>query len=231
MARTVRLAERAAKSNIPVLIEGESGVGKELLARAIQGSSDRRGKPFVTVNCGALPEKLVESILFGHEKGSFTGATEKHAGKFAEANGGTLFLDEIGELPLDAQVKLLRALQEGEIDPVGARRPVKVDIRLVSATNQNLIELVKARPLPRGPVLPPQRFSRSPSRRCARAPADVPDLAAAVSGALLRGRGQAHPRHFQRSAARCCAPTTGPATSDSSRMRCSAPSCSPTATN
>jgi DNA-binding NtrC family response regulator len=144
MARTIRLAERAAKSNIPVLIEGESGVGKELMARAVQGASDRRGKAFVTVNCGALPENLVESILFGHEKGAFTGATEKHIGKFAEANGGTLFLDEIGELTLDAQVKLLRALQEGEIDPVGARRSVKVDFRLVSATNQNLIELVKA---------------------------------------------------------------------------------------
>ena len=144
MARTLRLAERAAKSNIPILIEGESGVGKELMARAIQGSSERRGKPFVTVNCGALPETLVESILFGHEKGSFTGATEKHIGKFAEANCGTLFLDEIGELSLEAQVKLLRALQEGEIDPVGARRSVKVDVRLISATNQNLIDLVKA---------------------------------------------------------------------------------------
>jgi DNA-binding NtrC family response regulator len=144
MARTVRLAERASKSNIPILIEGESGVGKELMARAIQGSSERRGKPFVTVNCGALPETLVESILFGHEKGSFTGAIEKHIGKFAEANTGTLFLDEIGELSLDAQVKLLRALQEGEIDPVGARRSVKVDVRVISATNQNLIELVKA---------------------------------------------------------------------------------------
>ena len=144
MVRTVRLAERAAKSNIPILIEGESGVGKELMARAIQGSSERRGKPFVTVNCGALPETLVESILFGHEKGSFTGATEKHVGKFAEANGGTLFLDEIGELSLEAQVKLLRALQEGEIDPVGARRSLKVDVRLISATNQNLIERVKA---------------------------------------------------------------------------------------
>jgi len=126
-----------------VLIEGESGVGKELIARAIQGGSDRKGKPFVTVNCGALPANLVESILFGHEKGAFTGATEKHNGKFLEANGGTLFLDEIGELPLDIQVKLLRALQEGEIDPIGAKRPVRVDIRLISATNQNLIELVK----------------------------------------------------------------------------------------
>ena len=143
MDRVVRLGERAAKSTIPVLLEGESGVGKELIARAIQGSSERRGKAFVTVNCGALPENLVESILFGHEKGAFTGATDKHVGKFAEANGGTLFLDEIGELPPSAQVKLLRALQEGEIDPVGGRRPVKVDVRVISATNQNLIELVK----------------------------------------------------------------------------------------
>jgi DNA-binding NtrC family response regulator len=143
MERVIRLGERAAKSNIPVLIEGESGVGKELVARAIQGASDRRGRPFVTVNCGAIPDNLVESILFGHEKGSFTGATERHVGKFVEAHGGTLFLDEIGELPLDAQVKLLRAIQEGEVDPIGGKRSVKVDIRLVSATNQNLIELVK----------------------------------------------------------------------------------------
>jgi DNA-binding NtrC family response regulator len=143
MERTIRLGERAAKSTIPVLLEGESGVGKELIARAIQGASDRRGRAFVTVNCGALPENLVESILFGHEKGSFTGATEKHPGKFVEAHGGTLFLDEIGELPQDAQVKLLRALQEGEVDPIGGKKPVKVDIRLISATNQNLIELVK----------------------------------------------------------------------------------------
>ena len=143
MGRAIRLGERSARSNIPVLIEGESGVGKELMARAIQGSSERKGKPFVPVNCGALPENLIESILFGHEKGAFTGATEKHLGKFVEAHGGTLFLDEIGELPLDAQVKLLRALQEGEVDPVGAKRSTKVDVRLVSATNQNLIELVK----------------------------------------------------------------------------------------
>jgi DNA-binding NtrC family response regulator len=143
MTRVIALGKRAASSTIPVLIEGESGVGKELVARAIQGESDRKAKPFVTVNCGALPENLVESILFGHEKGSFTGASEKRAGRFAEADGGTLFLDEIGELPLDAQVKLLRALQDGEIDPVGAKRPIKVDIRLISATNQNLINLVR----------------------------------------------------------------------------------------
>ncbi len=143
MARVIRLAERAAKSSIPVLIEGESGVGKEVLARAIQGSGERKGRPFVTVNCGAIPENLVESTLFGHEKGAFTGATEKHAGKFVEASGGTLFLDEIGELPQSAQVKLLRAIQEGEVDPVGAKRPVRVDIRLITATNRSLLDMVK----------------------------------------------------------------------------------------
>ena len=143
MDRIVDLGQRAANSNIPVLIEGESGVGKEMIARAIQGESDRAGKPFITVNCGAIPENLVESILFGHEKGAFTGAVAKRDGKFVEANGGTLFLDEVGELPLDAQVKLLRALQEGEVDPVGSKRPVKVDIRIISATNQDMIKLVE----------------------------------------------------------------------------------------
>ena len=142
MGPVVRMGKRAAASNIPVLITGESGVGKEILARAIQGASDRAGKPFVTVNCGAIPEHLVESILFGHVKGSFTGAVDNHAGKFVEANGGTLFLDEVGELPLDAQVKLLRVLQEGEVDPVGAKRPVKVDVRIISATNKDLAKLV-----------------------------------------------------------------------------------------
>jgi DNA-binding NtrC family response regulator len=143
MARAIRLGERAAKSGIPVLLEGESGVGKEVFARALQGASDRRGKSFVTVNCGAIPANLVESILFGHEKGAFTGATEKHLGKFVEANGGTLFLDEVSELPLDAQVKLLRAIQEGEVDPVGGRKTVKVDIRLVSASNKDLLDCVR----------------------------------------------------------------------------------------
>jgi len=142
MQPVVRMGRRAAASNIPVLITGESGVGKELLARAIQGASARAGRPFVTVNCGAIPENLVESILFGHVKGSFTGATDNHAGKFLEANGGTLFLDEVGELPLDMQVKLLRVLQEGEVDPVGAKRPVKVDVRIISATNKDLAKLV-----------------------------------------------------------------------------------------
>jgi DNA-binding NtrC family response regulator len=144
MLAVIRMAEKASVSAIPVLVSGESGVGKELIARAIHGTSERRSKPFVAVNCGAMPENLVESILFGHERGSFTGATERHTGKFVEASGGTLFLDEVAELPAAAQVKLLRAIQEGEVEPVGARKPVKVDVRLISATNRDLIADVKA---------------------------------------------------------------------------------------
>jgi DNA-binding NtrC family response regulator len=143
MKQVFRLGTRAAQSDIPILIEGESGAGKELIARAIQGTSARAGRPFVTVNCGAIPENLIESILFGHEKGSFTGASDKHLGKFQEADGGTLFLDEIGELRLDMQVKLLRALQEGEVDPVGSKRPVKVDVRIISATNRDLGQMAR----------------------------------------------------------------------------------------
>jgi DNA-binding NtrC family response regulator len=134
------LARRAAAATIPVLIEGESGVGKELIAQSVHSASPRKEKPFVVVNCGAIPQNLVESILFGHEKGAFTGAVDRHVGKFAEADGGTIFLDEIGELPLDAQVKLLRVLQEGEVEPVGGRQPVKVDVRVISATNRTLAD-------------------------------------------------------------------------------------------
>jgi DNA-binding NtrC family response regulator len=144
MTLVLRNAEKAAASAIPVLIEGESGVGKELIARAIHGSGERKSRPFVAVNCGAIPDNLVESILFGHEKGAFTGATERHIGKFAEADGGTLFLDEVGELPPAAQVKLLRALQAGEIEPVGARKSQNVDVRVISATNRNLLADVKS---------------------------------------------------------------------------------------
>ncbi len=144
LRHVMKLGERAAASNIPILITGESGTGKEMVARAIQGSSDRAGRPFITVNCGAIPENLVESILFGHEKGSFTGASAKHIGKFQEADTGTIFLDEVGELPADMQVKLLRVLQEGEVDPIGSKRPVKVDVRVISATNRDLSEEVKA---------------------------------------------------------------------------------------
>jgi DNA-binding NtrC family response regulator len=139
MQAALRAAEKAVRSAIPVLIEGESGVGKELIARAIHGSGDRRTKPFVAVNCGALPENLVESILFGHEKGAFTGATDRHDGKFVEASAGTLFLDEVGELPHAVQVKLLRAIQEGEVEAVGGKKPINVNVRIISATNRNLL--------------------------------------------------------------------------------------------
>jgi DNA-binding NtrC family response regulator len=144
MQAVLRTAGKAATSAIPVLISGPSGVGKELIARAIHGSGERRAKPFVAVNCGAIPDNLVESLLFGHEKGAFTGATDRHTGKFVEASGGTLFLDEVGELPPAAQVKLLRAIQEGEVEPVGARKPVKVDARIISATNRDLAADVAA---------------------------------------------------------------------------------------
>ena len=144
MARVLSLCAKAAKSNIPVLIEGETGVGKELIARIIQGSGERAGKAFITVNCGAIPPNLVESVLFGHKKGAFTGAVSDQTGKFAEAHNGTLFLDEVGELPLDTQVKLLRVIQEGEIEPIGATRPERVNVRLISATNRRLLNLAKS---------------------------------------------------------------------------------------
>jgi DNA-binding NtrC family response regulator len=142
MARLVQRSRRVALRNVPVLIEGESGTGKEMLARAIHRASPRNDKPFIAVNCGAIPESLVESTLFGHEKGSFTGATADKKGHIREANGGTLFLDEIGELPLSAQVKLLRPLQEGRVQPVGSSREYEVDIRILAATNRTVADEV-----------------------------------------------------------------------------------------
>ncbi len=144
MMAAVKLARKGALTDVPILLEGESGVGKEIFARAIHKASNRAEKPIVVVNCGALPANLVESILFGHAKGAFTDAKDDHSGKFVDANGGTIFLDEIGELPLDLQVKLLRVLQEGEVDPVGSASTVKVDVRVISATNKKLDTLIKS---------------------------------------------------------------------------------------
>ena len=138
------IAAKAARARVPVLVEGESGVGKEVVADAIHAASPRSKKPLVTVNCGAIPANLVESELFGHEKGAFTGAFERKIGKFADADGGTLLLDEIGEMPLETQVKLLRVLQSGEIQPIGARHPREVDVRVIAATNKKLLEEVEA---------------------------------------------------------------------------------------
>ena len=142
MAHLVERAQRVALRNVPVLLEGESGTGKELFARAIHDHSPRRDKPFIAVNCGAIPPGLVESELFGHEKGAFTGANAQRKGHFESANGGTLFLDEIGELPKDIQVKLLRVLEEREVVRLGTSNPISVDVRIVAATNRTLIEEV-----------------------------------------------------------------------------------------
>jgi two-component system C4-dicarboxylate transport response regulator DctD len=138
MQRVIELGKRAANSGIPVLIEGESGVGKELIARAIQGESARKSKPFVTVNCGAIPENIIESELFGHEAGSFTGADHRRIGKFEHAHGGTVFLDEIESMPLHLQVKLLHVLQDRVIYRVGSNDPIPVDVRVVAATKTDL---------------------------------------------------------------------------------------------
>jgi transcriptional regulator with PAS, ATPase and Fis domain len=144
MQRLIERARRVALHNVPVLIEGESGTGKEMLARAIHRASPRRDKAFVPVNCGAIPSELVESELFGHEKGAFTGATQARMGHFETAHGGTLFLDELGELPAPVQVKLLRTLQEGEIVRVGASKPITVDVRVVAATHRTLTDEIVA---------------------------------------------------------------------------------------
>ena len=143
MKKTVAMAHRLALREVPVLIQGESGTGKELFARAIHQASSRNGKPFLAVNCGAIPTELVDAELFGHEKGAFTGAATARAGYFESADGGTLFLDEIGELPLASQVRLLRVLQEREVTRVGASAPRAINIRVIAATNRLLPEEIR----------------------------------------------------------------------------------------
>ncbi|MGB7257732.1 MAG: sigma-54 dependent transcriptional regulator [Pseudolabrys sp.] len=143
MAQVVKLAQQIAGSEASVLITGESGTGKEVLARYVHGRSTRAKKPFITINCAAIPENLLESELFGHEKGSFTGALGRRIGKFEEANGGTLLLDEISEMDVRLQAKLLRAIQERVIDRVGGTRPVPVNIRIIATSNRNLTDAVR----------------------------------------------------------------------------------------
>jgi transcriptional regulator with GAF, ATPase, and Fis domain len=144
MRHVLRDVAQVAPTDAAVLILGETGTGKELVARAIHAASRRKDKPLIRVNCAAIPANLIESEFFGHEKGAFTGATQRRDGRFLLADGGTLFLDEVGELPVDLQVKLLRALQEGEFEPVGGSRTIRVDVRVVAATNRDLQDAIKA---------------------------------------------------------------------------------------
>jgi len=185
--RVLAEIEKAGPAEARVLIQGENGTGKELVARALHASSPRRAMPFVPVNCSAIPEELVESELFGHERGAFTGATQSRRGKFEEAHGGTLFLDEIGDLSPRAQTKLLRVLQESELTRVGGSRSVRVDVRVIAATNQDLKSLVKNGAFREDlyfrlaviPIaVPPLRERR----------ADIPLLVDAFVAALGRGR-------------------------------------------
>jgi transcriptional regulator with GAF, ATPase, and Fis domain len=143
MKRLLQNIYLVAQADATVLINGETGTGKELVARHIHLTSNRKNKPMIAVNCGAIPSSLIESEFFGHAKGAFTGATTERKGRFQLANEGTIFLDEIGELPLDLQVKLLRVIQEGELEPVGSSRTIKVDVRIIAATHRNLFELIK----------------------------------------------------------------------------------------
>jgi two-component system response regulator FlrC len=143
MRELIQLAGTVAQSKATVLIQGESGTGKELLASLIHSRSTRSGRPFVAINCAAIPENLLESELFGYERGAFTGAVTSNAGKFELANGGTILLDEISEMDVRLQAKLLRVLQEGQVDRIGGRRPIPVDVRIVATTNRNLADCVR----------------------------------------------------------------------------------------
>lgn len=140
----IQLAKTVAQSKATILIQGESGTGKELMAKLIHENSTRNNKPFIAINCAAIPENLLESELFGYEKGAFTGAMNAKAGKFEMAHGGTLLLDEISEMDIRLQAKLLRVIQEGEVDRIGGRKPISVDVRIIATTNQKLADVVKA---------------------------------------------------------------------------------------
>ncbi len=169
------VAERAAAVGCPLLIVGETGVGKGVMAQWIHANSERRAGPFIPVNCGAIPESLVDSQLFGHARGAFSGADESHTGLVRAAEGGTLLLDEIGELPLTCQTRLLRLIEEREAQPVGFSRPVRVDVRIVVATNQDLREAVRRGTLREDLYfrLDIIRLELPPLRKC---PQEIPDL-------------------------------------------------------
>src|SRR5262249_36001912 len=185
MASLRSLVERAAPSDVPILILGENGTGKELVARAVHELSPRRGQSFVKMNCAAVPAELVESELFGHEKGAFSGALAQRRGRFEQADGGTLFLDEIGDMPAPMQAKLLRVLQDGEITRVGGAGEIRVDVRVISATNKE-IEALLQEGLFREDLY--YRINTVPLRTPAlrERPGDIPALAAHFAEAACR---------------------------------------------
>ena len=174
MVKVARTIERIAPADISVLLLGASGTGKELLARGLHNASGRRDKPFVAINCGAIPENLLESELFGHEKGAFTGAVKTTEGKIELAHGGTLFLDEVGDIPLALQVKLLRFLQERNIERIGGRKAIPVDVRVVCATHRNLSNMISE-----------QTFRDDLFYRLAEVTVNIPPLAARTGDAIL----------------------------------------------
>ena len=211
MERVHKLAERAAAGTINVLILGETGVGKEVLAERVHRMSPRAEKAFLCLNCAALSEHLLESELFGHERGAFTGATEAKPGLLETAPGGTVFLDEIGEMPLLLQAKLLRVLEKRHVTRVGGLKPKAIDVRFVAATNRDLEEEVARRTLPPGPLLPPQRHDAA---HPAAARAARRDRAARRASSCGSSRSRsAGPRPSSRDEARLCSrPTRGRAT-------------------
>ena len=184
MRRITTVIEQVGDSDVAVLIRGESGVGKELVSRAIHQQSTRRQRPFVKVNCAALPAELLESELFGHEKGAFTGAAASRIGKFEQADGGTLMLDEIGELTPALQAKLLHVLQDAEFTKLGSNKRVEVDVRVVAATNRDLEKMMLERRLPRGSVLSSQGH-RADGPAPSRSPRRDPDAHRVVHRPLL----------------------------------------------
>ena len=209
------MARRVAPSDLPVLITGETGSGKEIIAREVHDSSPRAGKSFGVLVCSAVPRDMLDSHLFGHRRGAFTGAIDNFLGVIRANEGGTLFLDEIGEVSLDLQVKLLRFLETGEVHPLGETKPVKVDVRVIAATNQPLEAADQGGTVPRGPVLSAERRPRHDSAAAGAARGD-PAVLRALPDAGVRADRPAGARTCRTRPWSICCSTRGPGTCASS---------------